>query len=207
MKQLRLVCAELDVDISVTMGGAPATPVSGFAAWEMVERAEGKAITDRSSVEPFGQEVPVFLDGYAKDNSIQGQLNEILELGGDEAEPFRAFGPIHRPGIRYVFGGDPEFGEAIRDDDGRLLRQELTLKLLEYVPADQLFQKKKRRKKGVGWGSAIVASGTYTTKKGDTLHKIAVFLFGDASRWREIGRKNNIHDPNRALPPGRELKL
>lgn len=203
MKDLRLTCAELNVDITVSMGGGPATPVSGFAGWETIERVEGKALTDRGGVEPFGQEVPVFLDGYAKGNSVQRQLDELMKLGGEDGEPFRAFGPIHRPGIRYVFGGEPEFGDAIRDDDGTLLRQELTLKLLEYVPPDQL----RRRKRRIGLSGNEAVGGTYTTKKGDTLAKIAARLLNDWKRWREIGNKNDIHDPHRVLPAGRRLKI
>jgi nucleoid-associated protein YgaU len=207
MRLLRLLCPELDVDISVTMGGAPATPVAGFAGWEDIERAEGKALTDRASVAPFEQEVPVFLDGYRKDNSVQGQLAEILKLGGEDGQPFRAFGPIHRPGIRFVFGGEPDFGDAIRDDDGRLLRQELTLKLKEYVPPAQIHRKRKRRRLRRGVATYMPGNSTYVVAAGENLYTITGKLYGDPSRWREIGRKNGIRDPFRTLPAGRVLKL
>ncbi|HEX5592021.1 MAG TPA: LysM domain-containing protein [Solirubrobacterales bacterium] len=209
MRRLHLVCPELDVDLLVDMGDGPAQPISGLKAWERVERAEGKALTDRAPVDPFAQEVPILLDGWADSNSINPQLRELEKLGGEDAEPFRAIGPIRRPGLRYILGGDPTWGEAVLDEDGdRLLRQRLTLVLEEYVSPDQLLRKKKQKKtRTLNWGSAIVAAGSYTTRKGDTLHKIALRLFGDVSRWREIGNKNNIHDPNRVLPAGKELKL
>jgi nucleoid-associated protein YgaU len=207
VKLLRLVCSDPKVDISVSMGDGPATPTAGHAGWEIIERVEGKSITDRSSVEPFSQDVPVFLDGYAKGNSIQRQLDELLSLGGENAAVFRAYGPIHRPGIRYVFGGEPDFGEVIRDDDGTLLRQRLTLKLTEYVRPDTL-KRRKRQKRGMGGRIGQAQALSYTCKAGDTLARIAYKQFdGDWRRWREIGDKNGIRDPFKQLDPGRVIKL
>lgn len=36
---------------------------------------------------------------------------------------------------------------------------------------------------------------TYTVKEGDTLAKIAVFLWGDIFRWRKLAEANAISDP------------
>lgn len=203
MKRLRLVCDELGVDISVEMGDGPARPVQGLAAWEVIERVEGKGITDRSAVPPFAQEVPILLDGWADDRSVQPQLREIEKLGGLGAGIFRAFGPIHRPGIRYVLGAEPSFDGEIRDEDGdRLLRQRMVLTLLEHSPADRL-----RTRGRIGIGPAIAVGGTYTTKQGDTLSSIAAKLYRDASQWRKLGNKNDIHDPFRVLPAGRVLRV
>jgi nucleoid-associated protein YgaU len=206
VKLLRLTCTDPKVDISVQMGDGPATPTAGVSSWEIIDRVEGKSITDRASVQPFSQDVPVLLDGYAKDNSVQRQLDELLSLGGEDPGVFRAYGPIHRPGIHYIYGGEPDFGEVIRDDDGTLLRQRLTLKLTEFVRPDVL-GKKKRKKPGerglLGQAQAL----TYTVKAGDTVARIAHKLWGNWKRWREIADLNGIRDPYAKLQPGRVLKL
>jgi hypothetical protein len=48
---------------------------------------------------------------------------------------------------------------------------------------------------------------SYKTRGGETLIEIAVAVFGNWKRAKEIGDLNDIHDPNRRLPGGRELKL
>jgi nucleoid-associated protein YgaU len=47
---------------------------------------------------------------------------------------------------------------------------------------------------------------SYRIKKGDTLVKIAVYFYGDGSKWRNIAKLNHIHDPNH-LKVGRVIKL
>jgi hypothetical protein len=206
VKKLRLICPNPQVDISVEMGDGPSTPTAGFAGWEVTDRENGKGITERVGLQPFQQDVPIFLNGYAQDHSIERQLTEILSLGDEDAEPFKAFGPIDRSGIKYVFGGEPDFGEVIKDDDGDRLRQRVTLKLMEYVRPDVVKERRKKKhhqRMGVGEAQAL----TYTTKQGDTLARIAQKLLGDLRRWREIGDKNGIHDPFKVLKPGLVLKL
>jgi nucleoid-associated protein YgaU len=213
MRLLRLVCPDPKVDIRVQMGDGPATPTAGYAGWEVTARAGGRrGVTTRTSPPPFQQDVPIFLNGLGKDNSIQGQLDAILSLGAEDAAPFKVWGPIHRgDGRLWVFGGEPEFGEAIRDDDeeNTLLRQRLTIKLMQYVrPEVARERKRRRRNRGVGAiGGAVAVGGTYTTRAGDTLQSIAANLFGDWRRWREIGNKNGLTDPGRKLPAGKVLKL
>lgn len=206
MRPLRIQCPEKKIDISVQMGDGPATPTAGYTSWEVVDRVEGKGVTDRVGTPPFQQDVPIFLDGFAKDNSIQGQLNEILDLGGEDTEPFRCTGPIHRPHLRYVFGAEPDFGEVIRDDeDGRLLRQRVTLHLLEYVNPDTLRRRKRKQGRRIGVSSATTL--TTVVRADDTLARITHRELGNWKRWEEIGRKNGIRDPFKRLQPGRVINL
>jgi hypothetical protein len=212
MRLLRLVCRDPKVDIRVQMGDGPATPTAGFAGWEVTARTGGRrGATTRTSPPPFQQDVPIYLNGLGKDQSIQRQLETILSLGSEDAAPFRAYGPIHRDGALWVFGGEPEFGEAIRDEDeeNTLLRQRLTLKLMQYVRPDVAQERKRRRKGGRRAIAANVAvGGTYTTSAGETLQEIAASLYdGDWRRWKEIGDKNGLTDPGKKLPAGKVLKL
>lgn len=47
---------------------------------------------------------------------------------------------------------------------------------------------------------------TYTIKAGDSLTKIAIKIYGDANKWRELADLNGIADPVK-IKPGQVLKL
>jgi hypothetical protein len=203
--QLHLISVDRRLDLKVNMGDGPATPTAGFAGHETISRVRRKAMTSFTGLQPFAQDVPVMLDGYRENRSIERQLDRLLEFGGSTR--FHAYGPIHREGDVYVFGEEPEFGttpgpDVIRAEDGTLLRQRLVLKLEEYVPAD-LAGRKREGKIGLADARAL----EYTTVKGDTLVAIAHKLYHDWTRWKEIARKNNLHDPHKALPAGKTLTL
>lgn len=51
-----------------------------------------------------------------------------------------------------------------------------------------------------------VAGETYTIRKGDTLNQLAMRVYGDPSKARELAKLNNIQDPNRILA-GKTLNL
>ncbi|HVQ60375.1 MAG TPA: LysM domain-containing protein [Solirubrobacterales bacterium] len=200
-RQLRLICKNPKVDVTVNMGDGPSTPTAGFSGWEVVDRVRRKGMTSRTGVEPFQQDVPIFLDGFSENRSVERPLEQILSLG-EESAIFHAYGPIDRDGELFIFGADPEFSERRKANDGTTVRARLTLKLMEYVPGN-VAGRSRRGKEAIGEAVAL----TYTTVAGDTLTKIAHALYHDWTRWREIGRKNGITDPHRLLPPGRELKL
>lgn len=209
--QVRFICQRPKTNLTVEMGDGPATPTAGASSWEIIERVEDKGITDRASIPPFQQDVPLIFDGYSPPpsgvytggTSIQHDLDALLNLRG---AIFRVEGPVHKPHLRYVFGGEPDFGEVIRDDDGTLLRQRLTLRLMEYVPPDVIRRAKKRRagrRMGIGQAQAL----TYRVVAGDTLARVAHKQYGNWKQWKSIGDLNGIRDPFVKLTPGRVLKL
>ena len=203
---LHLVSVDGDLDLKVAMGDGPATPTAGIAGYETVARRRRKAMTAFAGLEPFQQDVPVLLDGYADNESVERQLERLEEFGG--ATRFKAEGPIHRSGEVYVMGDEPDFGEAIRNPRGVLVRQRLTLKLMEYVPATYAGKKRDTRRAGRVSQQAIPL--TYDTMDGDTLWMIAAKFygpFGAAANWKRIGKLNGISDPWRKLPGGRRIIL
>lgn len=199
--QLRLTASNPQVDIQVNMGDGPATPTAGYAGWEEVPRIKRRSMTDFIGLPPFQQDVPIRLDGFRENRSVERQLAVIESLGGNVI--FRAFGPIFHSGDRFVFGDEPEFTELVRAHDGTLIRALLTLKLKEYVSPDQAGRRKSKGK--IGLGNAVPL--THVVSKGETLSEIAFHLYHDASRWKEIGKKNGIHDAHKKLKPGRVLVL
>lgn len=200
-KQLRLIASNPAVDIEVPMGDGPATPTAGYAGWEEVQRIERRAMTSFNGLPAFQQDVPIMLDGWREDRSIERQLEELEKLGGNVV--FRAIGPIFRSGSRFVFGDEPEFGEMIRASDETLLRVRVTLKLMEFVRPD-LAGTKPRPKHSVEMGIPL----EYTVHgEDDTLAKIALALYHDRSRAIVIGRLNGITDVHKKLKIGRTLRL
>lgn len=212
MRLLRLSCPNPKVDIRVQMGDGPATPTAGVAGWEATSRTGGeRAITTRTSPPPHQQDVPIFLNGLRDGRSVQRQLDAIISLGEVDAEPFRAYGPIHFDGALFVFGGELEYGETIRDDDNDdvLIRQRLTLKLMKLNRPNAVKERQRRRqargRRGIDGNVAV--GGTHRVTAGETLQSIAAHELNDWRRWQEIGNKNGLTDPNRPLPAGKVLKL
>lgn len=213
MKKVRIIATDPAIDITVPMGDGPATITQGLGGWQVVDRQDDIAATDWTGQEPLVQAVPLLLDGFSKGESVERDLNTIFKLArdvvGDEHIPpiFKVFGPIYFSHKEWVLpdgGIELDSASVIREDDGTLLRQALTLRLLEYVKPDTITIRGKGKQR-TGLGKARPVS--YTTRAGDTLAKIAARIFGDWTRWKEIGRKNGISDPNRVLRAGRVLAL
>jgi hypothetical protein len=80
--------------------------------------------------------------------------------------------------------------------DGVPLRANVSLSLTAYRPVDVQIAERPR--------NSPDTEKSVTLRRGDRLDGIAAGIFQDASRWREIARKNGIRDP-RKLSPGRTL--
>lgn len=213
MRRCRIIAKDPPIDISIPMGEGPAVPTGGFGGWKAVQRQDDVSVTDWEGQEPLTQDVPLLLNGYESDESVEREWNTVKKLGrdpnGDEHKPpaFKVFGPIDGPeGKSWVLAeGGIEVNPASilkRPGSGELLRIEFTLHLLEYIRPG-VIRSRRRRRIGIGRAQAL----TYTTHPGQTLAGIAATQLGDWKLWKEIGRKNGIADPFRLLPAGRVLKL
>lgn len=202
-----LTISNLEEAVVVRMGEGEPQITSGVGGHEQVERPRDKPITSWSGEELKGMSIPILLDGIERGRGVQKLLDKVLAFGmsedGEEPRPMIITGPIPWSGrpYRWVYDSTPEMGSSIRDTAGKLLRQFLTLNVIEYVPADQI--RIKRRRHGT--------HRRYTAKKGDTVLKIAKRFDDDGKRVREYARKiakaNDIRDIRKELEAGTHLRI
>jgi hypothetical protein len=208
--KIRLAAVSKPIDIEVQAGDGAATPTAGLAGYEVVQRHKKKGMTSFVGVEPFQQDVPIFVDGLAEGRSVERIWEQLIALGGGTV--FRAYGPVELPGRRHVFGADPEITEQVKDPEGRRIRFRMVLKLMEFVPADQVGERKRhaprhqRGEPGKTGGTAFPGT-SYTTSADETLIDVAKKLYGNWEMARAIGQKNGIADVHKPLPAGTKLKL
>lgn len=199
-------------DVSVRLGDEVAKPTGGGAEWDEVKRPEDVSLTDYTGDGLVHLDVPVLLDGWRAGADQQPALNAILSLtrGGatGRAPDFIATGPIPYSGLRCVMEA-PDWGDTMRapPPDGRLLRQELTLHLIEFVDPNAIAVTPKRP--GAGGGAAVFdqRQGTVKTKANETLLQVSTRVYGTPSRAQEIGQLNGIRDVRKKLKAGLLLRL
>lgn len=195
------------------MGDGPAQLTQGFGGmWEAVPRPQKRAAMRFVGADPIGQDIPILIDGFAQDRPIDHLLDGLLlqqqpKDGGFEGmyppTIWRIQGPIHMPQKRWVVA-DIEFGDALRNEHGRLVRQAATLKLMEYVRPDRVKVRKLPRK----IKPRNVPTGTIMKEHGKvTLRQIAVKYYGTPKAARPLGKaqKPPIRDVRKKL--SRPIKL
>lgn len=216
MREVRIIAQSSAIDITVPMGDGPATITAGLGGWQSIDRVDDLALTDWSGQAPLEQDVPLILDGFTTGDSVERELTTLFKLArdfsGEKTAPpvFKVFGPVFFEGKSWVLpegGLELDTASTIRRDDGELLRQALTLHLLEFVKPDVLKERKKH--KGIGRRPGPGIPVAYSTRQGDTFEKIAGRIYGDPSRWREIAKKNPKYplNPWLSIPAGRTLNL
>ena len=126
------------------------------------------------------------------------QLVELAQPEGKRRPPaaLRVYGKAvprflngelwHISGITW---GEPMFNPR----NGQLVRQSLSLALVEANHGTPYKVKKAKKKKGGGGGKAE----HYTVKRGDTLQKIAAKFYGSANKWERIAKANDIKNPRK----------
>lgn len=192
--------------LRLPLGDGPATITGGHGGWEVLGRPGKVGSTRYAGTAPLQQDIPILLDGFAGDRSVQGQVNRLIELsrpqGGKRPPRVKVAGPVHRTSLVWVIE-DIQWGGALRRPGVGLVRQELTLQLLQFVRSDRIGQRARPRATSE-WGHRVV-----TVKRGDTWRRLAVEYLRDASKWKQIAELNDKkpNDPNVKLKPGRRVRV
>jgi hypothetical protein len=180
------------------------------SGYSVVEVPRGRGFVRWVGDGPLTATLPLLLDGWADSIGVERDTDRIVKLAHAKDEDERPMdfvirGPVPLGGVRVVCTG-LSWGASLRGHNGQLQRQAFTLTITEYLAPDRL--KIKKRKGGDG-----DSPNRYTTKKGDTLKRIANKLKphangGELSDYaRKIGKLNDIRDINRELDAGKELRL
>lgn len=192
---------------------APANLTGGYGGWTVVSRQRRVGLTVWQGKDPLRMQIPLIFDGVI--DRVSQELN-ISHLGrmalppGQIGEPptVRVDGKgIPRPGpIDWVIESIDWGTHVIYDTDANnslvRLRQDAIVHLLQYVAGDRAAFKSipPGTKPASGWPKQ------HRVKKGETLQKIAVQYYKDATKWKKIADANNIRDPKHP-PVGKVIRI
>lgn len=196
-------------DFAVPLGSEPPSLTGGSPNWEEVARPGRVAMTDYRGQGLIRVDLPIFFDGWP-DSSVESKVERVLRLcrgrDGERPPDFTATGPMPYSGSRFVMEL-PDWGDGLRAGRGtgirgELVRQALTLKLLQFVdPATVRFQPR-----GIGIGKARPVE-TIVQHDGETLLEVAARVYGSVTKAGEIAKLNGIRDTRRGLKAGKHLAL
>jgi hypothetical protein len=192
-------------DFRCFLGNGPAVVTGGGAEFEGQRRPQSDAATLFTGNGLLTIDVPVLFDGWRQKRDIEPHVNQVLRLcrgvGRRPPPNFTARGPIPYSGGRFQMSL-PEWGDGLRHD-GTLVRQALTLKLIEYNdPSSVEF-----RKRGVASAKQEAALASVVLRQPMTLLEVAAKYTGSADNAAALGKLNGIKDLRKKLKVGTRIKL
>ncbi len=186
----------------------PCVPTGGgYGGWTVEDREGQEGVVEYSGPEPKGWVVPVLVDGWSGQESVQGDWDGILSLAeaqGERPPPqIKLVGSVPSALSRLIWLIQGVAHEEERLDDGKkLYRASAKLTLIKpnlgslvSSPIKQAQAKSKAK-----------TARTIHARKGDTLVSIAARELGDPARWREVSALNGSLQPDN-LKAGQKVKL
>jgi LysM repeat protein len=204
------------------------------SGWDREKRPKNKSLSNWVGSDGLSLEIPLLFDHFISGDGItcEYEIRQLEKMNGQEMDRSRDEPPI----VNFNSGGlvphdehdasqnewvisNIDWGKADRNDSGNRIRQACTVTLWEYVEdeelEDQSSAEKNRSKKSPKTKKGAKRKGarhkTHHVQPGETLSTIARDELGNASRWREIAKKNPKHgrarrDP-KSVKPGETLKM
>ena len=175
------------------------------AKWEAKSNKDGLLPAEYNGPEPSSVTLKMFMDVTHKDNGdISGDVKKLLSKVDPDPATVSKDKPS-APHVKFIWGDAITFVGYLKSvgvdyqlfrEDGKPVRGEVTLTLLEYG-------EKPARQNPTSGGEP--GSRAHRVVAGDTLASIAYTEYGSASEWRRIADANGfITDPLR-LQPGTSL--
>lgn len=181
--------------------------------WETIDRDGNAKALDHTGDDLEAWVLPVLLGGFHGRVRQESAISTLYRMAAkvSRAQPppkvrVGGIGPIPRTREWAITSIDGQAGDApmtqwARDRTRHRARLDVTI-------TDRVLPRLVKVKPARATRDRAGTKGKRTTvvRSGDTLQRIALRELGDASRWRDIARKNHIRDPNRP-PVGKALKL
>lgn len=210
LRQIRITCNALNLEVNGLLGPTNPVPVGGYGGWELQPRPHRVAVTNWAGRNPFTLSLDVLLDGWQQELSQERKIRslELMALPTADLTPKRPpLVRVHGLSIPHPHQNaawviqDLAWGETLRSTStGDRVRQQVTISLMQHVDASNIEENNIRP------GTAQPKYRRYTIKKGDTLQSISRKLLGEAKRWKELAKLNNINDP-RHLKVGSHIRV
>lgn len=192
---------------------------SGFGGWELVPRPRRQAATLWTGIEPLRMQIPIVLDGFRDNDSVEPMIAKLEAMGrpparGAEPPLVSVSGPaIPHDDLDWVIE-NLEQGTGVLSRSGReRVRQEMTVSLLRYVADDRLSVRSAQERalaNAVATGNLYSDNqrsvGLHTVSEGETLASIAATEFGSAGAWHTLADLNDIRDPD-SVVAGQVIRL
>lgn len=211
-----------NVTVTVLAGDGAPTVTDGYGGWDEIARPRRIGMATWNGYPALRLSIPIVFNSVGLGNPAVQPSGAAIErdialLEGMARSPRPAKEPpaisldchgalIPHKDIKKWVIENIEWGDALRNSSGDRIRQDATVTLMEKIEDAAIEERSAANRAREKSGQTKKHPGRYTVKKGDTLSKIARVLLGDADRWVEIAKLNNIRDP-RTLKVGRVLKL
>lgn len=215
------------VSMKLALGFGRAMPSAGGPVYGEAARAQRKPLTTYEGSALLRLDVPILLDstnayqdpnGFNYRQDVWPLVERILALTrpkerGAVPPDFTIKGQIPFSGLRCQmdwpeFLDDESKGSPWVLDDGRTIRQALTLKLIEFVDPDPLrVGSADTHNEGTGPIGPGEPVATEIQRQGETLVQVAARVYGTPALAVEIGRLNGIRDIRKKLDKGRRIAL
>jgi hypothetical protein len=151
---IRVVKPPPNLSVTVMMDEEGCVITDGYGGWEIVERPRRTSITHWAGRESYQMEAHIVFDGYRDNDDVEGAITRLEKMALPyEKEP----PPVLVLGSAVPHGGEQmdwvitniEWGNKIRNNQGRRIRQHAKVTLRGFVALDriQLKAAKRARKK------------------------------------------------------------
>jgi hypothetical protein len=204
------------------LGDGPALVTEGYGGWKVTNRPREIGVVDWEGRVPMAIDIPFMI--YFFEDLISNSPGVLCESQVSRLELLCGIGGHARPPVCVVDGGGlvphdntiapghhlwvienvtwDRAMELRSASSARRLKCGGTITIRQYLVAESIVQRLNPQ-------SRTVTPKTYTVKAGDTLSKIAAFMYRDSNKWKLIADANTkiLTDPRAKMKAGTRLKI
>lgn len=194
-----LACGDPAITFVALLNTDGGRPTGGGPRHDAVERMLRTSVPEYKGEDPLQMSLAVILDGWRTRRSVQTDLDLLYRLtekrpSSNHLPVIRLFGPVPFTDRRWTIDGTIQWDddpEPIRDGQGNLLRQALTVPLLERV-TDSLLHSSIVKSRRSGSGARNGPHYTVVRAGENDLGDVSKRLYGTRARRGELAQANNL---------------